>query len=71
MRRRILQMAACLLLTMLASCSSFITSVERLPDGRYVMTGAQMHFWVGWKGFVWIGEYDPTSMTMAIKEIRR
>ncbi len=55
---------ACAALILVAGCSSF-TSIEREPNGDYVLTG-----WTtpGPRGFVWICKYDPATRTLTVKE---
>ena len=52
----------CILLSV--GCSSF-TSINRDSKGQYVITGWQAP---GPTGFVWIGDYDPETKTLTIKE---
>lgn len=46
-------------------CASSFTSIQREPDGRYVITGIDTP---GPSGFVWIGDYDPKTKTLTVKE---
>ena len=49
-----------------AGCSSY-TSIERQPNGQYILTGWQAP---GPRGFVWICEYDPDKRTLTVVEER-
>lgn len=66
MIRRLLTLAAVMVaLPGLVGCASTFTSIQRDPDGRYVITGIEAP---GPSGFVWIGDYDPRTKTFTVKE---
>lgn len=66
MRKRVALTAGLLAaVPVLVGCASTFTSIQREPDGRYVVTGIEAP---GPTGFVWIGDYDPKSKTFTVKD---
>lgn len=64
MHRFLSSLLMCLALGCLFGCSGF-TSIDREPNGDYVLTGWQAP---GPHGFVWVCSYDPATKTLKVKE---
>lgn len=65
MRQFLALMVVLVALSGFCGCASTFTSIQREPDGRYVITGVEAP---GPSGFLWICDYDPKTKTLTVKE---